>query len=80
MVKTTRRKGESFESCFRKFTRRIQQSGTLLQKRKYRFYEKDPSDAKEKESALRRLKMGAKREYLIRTGQLVEDKRRRGRR
>lgn len=80
MVEVKRRKNESFEGVFRRFTRRVQQSGNMLQARKYRFNNDEPNKAGEKKSALRRLKMGAKREYLIRTGQLVEDRRRRRRR
>ena len=79
MVDIKRIKGESFESFFRKFTRRVQQSGMILQSRKYRCYQKDPNDAKVKKSAIRRLELGEKREYLIRTGQLIEDKRGQGR-
>ncbi len=80
MVEAKRRKTESFESLLRRFGRRLQQSGKTLSARKIRFYEAKPSKAKQKESALRRMKMSAKREYLIKTGQLVEDRRRRRRR
>ena len=81
MLEIKRRKGESFESVLRRFGRRIQQSGKMLEARKLRFYNAKPSKTKKKSSALRRIKVGTKREYLLRVGKLVEDKRRgRGRR
>ncbi len=79
MVEAKRRKTESFESLLRRFGRRLQQSGKALQTRKIRFHHAKPSKNKLKESALRRLHMSAKREYLIKTGEVVEDKRRRRR-
>jgi len=69
-----RRRGESFESLFRRFSRRVQLSGRLLQARKYRSHLPEPSQNSEKRSALRRIAIGKKREYLIKTGKLVEDK------
>ena len=78
MVDVKRRKSESFESLLRRFTRRVQLSGRLLEARKYRFHSKDPNKTKQKESALRRLELREKREYLLKTGQLIEEKRGRG--
>ncbi|NQV90510.1 30S ribosomal protein S21 [Candidatus Uhrbacteria bacterium] len=82
MVNVKRRKGESFEGIYRRFSRRVQQSGNMLQTRKIRFREDKPNKAKMKKSALRRIITGAKRQYLIRIGQLDETTRgtnRRGR-
>lgn len=79
MVETKRRKNESFESMHRRFSRRVQLSGRILQKRKYRFFEKDLCDNALKASALRRKAIREKREYLMKIGKLVE-KKRRGRR
>ncbi len=78
MVDVKRRKGESFESLLRRFTRRVQLSGKMLEARKYRFHSKEPSRTKKKASALRRLELREKREYLLKTGQLVEERRPRG--
>ncbi len=80
MIKVKRKKGESFEGLYRRFSRRVQQSGNMLEARKIRFHAGDPSNNKQRESALRRLTVSAKREYLMRIGQLVETKRRRRRR
>lgn len=77
VAEVKRRKGESFESLFRRFSRRVQLSGRLLQARKYRAYKPEPSQNSQKRSALRRIAMGEKREYLIKTGKLIEDKKHR---
>jgi ribosomal protein S21 len=75
MVDVKRRKGESFEGLFRRFSRRVQQSGRLIEARKHRVYVHEPSKNTTRKSALRRLEMGEKREYLMKTGQLVEEER-----
>jgi len=83
VVEQKRRKGESFEGFFRRFTRRVQHSGKILEKRKRRYFKRVTSDTKLKDSALRGIEIRDKREYMIRVGSLIEDKRRgrgRGRR
>ena len=77
MLKITRRKNESFEAFFRRFNRRIQLSGRILQARKIRYHERDKSDSKLKTAAIRRLEKTSEREYKIKTGQLKEEERRR---
>lgn len=77
MAEVKRRRGESFESLFRRFSRRVQLSGRLLQARKYRFYSPQPGENSEKRSALRRIAIGKKRDYLIKIGKLVEEKKHR---
>lgn len=73
MAEVKRRKGESFESLLRRFSRRIQQSGRLLQAKKIRFYQAPKSKLEIRESALHRSKTRKKREYLIKTGELKEE-------
>lgn len=79
-IEAKRKKGESFEAMFRRWSRRVQQSGKVLNVRANRYFSKDASKNKTQESALRRMKMGEKRDYLLRTGKLKEDDRRRRRR
>lgn len=79
-IEAKRKKGESFEAMFRRWSRRVQQSGKVLNVRANRYFNKDASKNKLQESALRRMKMGEKRDYLLRTGKLKEDDRRRRRR
>lgn len=80
MVEVKRRKSESFESLMRRFGRRVQQSGKLLEARKLRFHTDEPNKNKQRESALRRQEIKEKREYLMKIGQLVEERGRGGRR
>jgi ribosomal protein S21 len=80
VVNAKRRKGESFESFYRRFSRRLQQSGNMIEARKHRYEDGQPNKAAVKQSALRRIRVGIKREYLMRIGQLVEKRRGRGRR
>lgn len=68
-----RKKGESFEAVFRRFTRRLQQSGKVLTVRGKRFRVKKATKNRKHNSALRRLEMGAKREYLLKTGKVKEE-------
>lgn len=75
MVEVKRKKGESFESLLRRFGRRVQQSGKVLEARKIRFFAEKPNKNKVRESALRRLEMREKRDYLMRIGQLKEEPR-----
>jgi ribosomal protein S21 len=73
VAEVKRKKGESFESLLRRFTRKVQQSGKLLQARKIRFYESPKSKAAARDAALRREYLRARREYLIKTGQATEE-------
>lgn len=49
-----RREKEGFEVLLRRFFREIQQSGILSEAKKRRFFEKDPSRTKIRQSALRK--------------------------
>ncbi|MBU0625775.1 30S ribosomal protein S21 [Patescibacteria group bacterium] len=81
MIEVKRKKGESFESLLRRFSRRVQDSGRLLQARKIRYHAAQPSKNAGKASALRREELREKREFLIKSGQATEeDFRRTGRR
>jgi len=51
-----RKRGETFESMMRRFSRRVQQSGKLLQAKKIRFHTSEKSRNLQKASALRREK------------------------
>lgn len=69
-MEVKRKDNESFENMVRRFTKKTIQSGKILQAKKVRFYTKDSSKRKQKESALRRLDMSGKVEYLKRIGKL----------
>ncbi len=72
-IEIKRKKGESFEALFRRFSRRVQQSGKSLDVRASRFFAKSPNKNKAHDSAIRRLEMGARREYLLKTGKVREE-------
>ncbi|MEK7452339.1 MAG: 30S ribosomal protein S21 [Patescibacteria group bacterium] len=73
MVDVKRRKGESFESLLRRYSRRLQQSGKVLETRKLRYHSSEPTKNKLKASAIRRNEIRVKRDYLSRIGQLVDE-------
>ena len=73
MAEVKRRKGETFDALLRRFQRRVQSSGKLLQAKKVRFLKKDGSRNKRRESALFRVEKKQEYEYLLKTGQLKEE-------
>ena len=73
MAELKRKKGETFESFVRRFNRKLQQSGKLIQSRKIRFYERPKSKTKLRMDALRRKGITQKREYLKKIGKLKEE-------
>jgi len=74
MVQFKRKKGESFEAFLRRFNRRLQQSGKLMEARKNRYEKKDKNKIQVKTSALIGLKLRGKKEYLRKIGKLEEKK------
>ena len=73
MAEVKRKKGESFESFMRRFSKKVQQSGRLLQVRKIRFRSKKKNKTAVRAAAARRGEITAKREYLKKIGKLVEE-------
>lgn len=80
MAEIKRKRGETFESLLRRFHRKLQQSGKLIQSRKIRYHKRDKSRNMQRESALRRLEIRKEREYLRKIGKLPEEEFRGGRR
>ena len=74
MAEVKRKKGETFESFLRRFHKKLQQSGRLIQSRKIRFHERSKSKTKVREDALRRKDIQAKREYLKKIGKLKDER------
>jgi ribosomal protein S21 len=73
MVEIKRKKGETFEAFLRRFNKKLMQSGKILQYKKIRFLKGKPSRNMQKKSALRKIKIRDKREYLKKIGRLPED-------
>lgn len=74
MSEIKRKKNESFEAFIRRVKKRWQQSGKILQVKKIQFHERDRSKNMRKKSALHRLKVADKMEYLKKIGRLPEEK------
>jgi ribosomal protein S21 len=68
-----RKRGETFESMMRRFSRRVQQSGKLLQAKKIRFHTSGKSRNLQRASALRREELRKKHEYLKKIGKLKDE-------
>jgi len=73
-VDVKKKKGERFDSLLRRFNRRVIDSGKIVQARKIRFHDRMHSKRKQKDRALRKLRVSEKREWLRKTGQLVDER------
>ncbi len=79
MIEVRRRNNESSESLLRRFSKRVQQSGTLLRAKKRRFYEPPKNKREVRVDALRRQAIRQERELLRKLGKLEEfDQKKRG--
>lgn len=74
MSEIKRKKSESFEAFLRRVKKRWQQSGKMLQVKKNKFFSRKASKSARKRSALHRLQVTQKIDYLKKIGKLPEDK------
>ncbi|MEK7619364.1 MAG: hypothetical protein AAB416_03995 [Patescibacteria group bacterium] len=70
MPETRKKPKESFEALLRRFNKQVLQSGRLIQVRKIRFHKKTKNQRKLRETALRRMTIESKKEYLKKIGKL----------
>ncbi len=75
MIYTKRKDHETTGALLRRFTRRVQQSGILLQARKKRFHKGTPTKRQVRASALRKLAVVKERQRLAKLGKLSDEKR-----
>ena len=75
MIEVVKKRGESLSAMLRRFNRKVQQSGVLLEARKSRFFKRPKSTKLKKKSAIRREKVKNYREYLIKIGKISQDER-----
>ena len=73
VIEVKKRERETARSLLRRFTRRIQQSGILIRARKARFREREKTKRERRNSALRRVRIGKKKEKLRKMGLLEEE-------
>ncbi|MFH1430479.1 MAG: hypothetical protein ABIG71_03075 [Candidatus Uhrbacteria bacterium] len=72
-VEVQRRRGESFDGFIRRFSRKVQMSGRLIQARKIRFHKRAESKSVQRGAALRREQRKGYYEYLEKIGKLDEE-------
>ncbi len=81
MAEVKRKKNETFDALLRRFTRRFQSSGKQIESKRRRFHDSGKNKNQRRDSALRRVTKGEQYSYLLKTGQLKEEpKKRYGRR
>ncbi len=73
MAEFKRKKGESFESFLRRFNKGLKNSKRLNLARGKMSFNSKKSKREQKQYALRSLELRGKREYLRKTGKLVEE-------
>lgn len=78
MSEIKRKKNESFEAFLRRVKKRWQQSGKILQVKKIQFHERPKNKNMRKKSALHRLAMAQKIEYMKKVGLMPEETKRFG--
>ena len=77
MAEVKRKKGETFEALVRRFSKKVQQSGRLIQSRKIRYHHSEKNKTARRGAAARRQEITVKREYLKKIGKLVDEPTRR---
>lgn len=75
MVQVTRRERETTGALIRRFSRKVQRSGVLLQARKIRFRARKPNREERRRSAQRRSVIQTEREILFKLGKLEDERR-----
>lgn len=78
MSEIKRKKNESFEAFLRRTKKRWQQSGKILQVKKIQYYERPKNKNMRKKSALHRLAVSKKIEYMKKVGLMPEETKRFG--
>ncbi len=73
MIEVKRKDNESVGSLLRRFSKKVQQSGLLIQARNSRFKEKTKSRTERRKSALRRNEIVTEKERLRKLGKLEEE-------
>jgi ribosomal protein S21 len=72
VLEVKRKDNESFESLVRRFSKKLMQSGRVIQAKKIRYHTKPLNKRAQKLKALRREEINDKREYLRKIGKLDE--------
>lgn len=73
MVEVNKKTGESNESLIRRFVRKIQSSGKLIQAKKNKFKQPKQNKRLLRQQAIRKSKITEEKEYLRKIGKLEEN-------
>jgi ribosomal protein S21 len=73
MIEVRKKDKETSESLIRRFSRRVQQSGILMQVRKSRFRKDDKSKTEKRQEALYKIKIRKEIDKLKKMGKFDED-------
>lgn len=72
MLEVKKKEHESLDSLLRRFHRKVQQSGLMIQAKKVRYHERPKSKKRKREEAIRRSELRDERENLRKLGKLEE--------
>ena len=70
MLEVKKKDNESFEALMRRFSKKLLQSGRIIQAKKIRYHSKPLNKRAQKLKALRKEEINDKREYLRKIGKL----------
>ncbi|PIR93101.1 hypothetical protein COT99_02670 [Candidatus Falkowbacteria bacterium CG10_big_fil_rev_8_21_14_0_10_43_10] len=77
MIEIKRKKGESFDGMYRRFVKRVQQSGKIIEAKENQYFKREKNKNAKKKSALVGLSLRKQKEYLRKIGKLEEEPKRR---
>jgi ribosomal protein S21 len=72
VVQVKRKDNEGSESLIRRFSRKVRESGVLLQAQKVRFYQRKKSKRRAREEAKRKSELTAEYERKVKLGEIDE--------
>lgn len=72
MFEVKKKEHESLDSLLRRFHRKVQQSGIIVQAKKIRYYERPKSKTRKRTDAIRRSELKKERDTLRKLGKLEE--------
>ena len=72
MVQVKRKDNEGSDSLIRRFSRKVRESGVLLQAQKVRFYQRKKSKRRARDEALRKSELTAEYERKVKLGEIDE--------
>jgi ribosomal protein S21 len=62
LIEARKQGGEPFERLFRRFNRKVQESGVLTEQKKRKYFEKEPNRSAKRRAAQRQAKLKKMRE------------------